>query len=287
MDVVGCCGAPRDLGRDLGLAHAAEIRAALAASGARGWRAWLRRDPGAARLHRELRRYFPHQSEWLEGLALGARVPLRALVRALAESCGPATPAPVAIAARSAGAARLALAAPPGARLRRVEPEGRFRSLELGNPTVTWAWLGVNDAGLAVAALPRLGGGAGAAPPFALFSRDCLERFERVDAALEWCLARHAAPGGALLFADASGDLAGVDAGPSQRRTLRPSGDWLALGGDAELLAKPASAPHADFESALAAALAAAAPAQGPAAIADPEGRRLRVGTGPWLDVAV
>ena len=50
------------------------------------------RDASSSRLHRDLRRYFPHQAEWLEGMARAAGVSESALLRALASSAGPAAP---------------------------------------------------------------------------------------------------------------------------------------------------------------------------------------------------
>jgi hypothetical protein len=288
---VACCqGAPRDLGRDLGAAQRDAVRAAL---GGGGWLARLgawRVAAPHARLQRELRRHFPHQSEWLEGLSLAAGVPLRALLRALAESCGEPSAGRGAGAVADSGAALATridgtvLAAAParaGAQPRRVEPEGRFRSLELALPALPWAQAGVNEAGLAVVALARCADAG--APPTALFTRDCLERFERVDPALEWCLERPAGPGGALLLADATGDLAAVDAQGPARRALRPTGDWLGLGVDLARLAKPEAGCEADVESALVASLAAAAPCAGAPVIVDPAGRRLRVPGAGWL----
>ncbi|MGH7337422.1 MAG: hypothetical protein ACREI7_07590, partial [Myxococcota bacterium] len=61
--VAECSGAPRDLGRDLGSALRAEVRAAVSEQGTlRGLLASLRRSGATTRLHRDLRRYFPHQS---------------------------------------------------------------------------------------------------------------------------------------------------------------------------------------------------------------------------------
>ena len=197
--VVECSGAPRDLGRDLGCALRAEVRAAVSEQGTlRGLLASLRESGATTRLHRDLRRYFPHQSEWLEGLALGSGVALRVLVRALAVSCAPGAPQGVAIGAVSGTAVAVASAVPRGALWRRVAPEGRFRSLEVALPAATAPVIGVNEAGLAVAVAEQRSLPGRFAPPLALFARDCLERFERVEPALDWCLARPAAPGGSL-----------------------------------------------------------------------------------------
>lgn len=274
-----CAGAPRDQGLDQGRALRAEIREALGADSWRGRLGALRRDPASARLRRDLRRYFPHQAEWLEGMAQGSGVSVRALVQALARSAGAAArPVPV-LGVCAGGIARLARPLDAGAVLRRVAPEGRFASLDLGEATASSPWLGVNEAGLAVA----VRGGASQlgrfAPPASLFARDCLERFARVEAALEWCLKRPAAPGAALLFADARGDLAGVETAGARASVLRPRDGWIAAGLPGFAAPpKPAAGDGAALEAALVTALAAAAPGLGALARLDPAGRRLAVG---------
>jgi len=282
VPVVECSGAPRDLGRDLGCALRAEVRAAVSEQGTlRGLLASLRESAATTRLRRDLRRYFPHQSEWLEGLALSSGVGLRVLVRALAVSCAPGAPQGVAIGAVSGTEVAVASAVPRGAVWRRVAPEGRFRSLEVALPTATAPVIGVNEAGLAVAVAEQRSLPGRFAPPLALFARDCLERFERVEPALDWCLARPAAPGGSLLLADAHGELAGVYAGRPERRALRPP-SWLVLGDAGLELAKAEPLSAGQLEPALANALASL-PGAGPAVIADPIGCRLRAGDGEWI----
>ena len=285
MQAIECSGAPRDLGRDLGSALRAELREALAVNGRlRGWLAELSRAGAPAPLLRDLRRHFPHHVEWLEGLALGAGVPLRALVRALAERCAPGAPQGVAVGAVSGTSVGIASAVPRAARLRSVAPEGRFRALEIGLPSATAPVIGVNEAGLAVAVAEQRALPGPCAPPIALFARDCLERFERVEPALDWCLSRPAAAGGSLLLADARGELAGVYASGPERRTLRPL-SWLVLGDQSLEPMKAETLAAGELEPALADALASL-PGAGLAMIADPVGRRLRVAGGEWIAVA-
>jgi hypothetical protein len=281
---VECSGAPRDLGRDLGMALRAELRAAHAVAGPlRAWLAELARAGSPSQLLRDLRRYFPHHAEWLEGLAHGSGVPLRALLRSFAASCAPGAPQGVAVGAVSGTAVAVASAVPRGALLRRVAPEGRFRSLEAGLPVATAPVIGVNEAGLAVAVAQQRSLPGRHAPPIALFARDCLERFERVDPALEWCLSRPAAPGGSLLLADARGELAGVYASGLERRALRPL-SWLVLGDRTLELSKAETLAAGELEPALADALASL-PGAANAMVADPIGRRLRIAGGEWIGV--
>jgi len=155
----------------------------------------------------DLRRHFPHQAEQLEGIARGAGIRLAALasqwLMALRE---PAS----ALAAVCAGRVRLYAPLPSDAILRRCHSEGRFETTEFSRPAFTAPLLGVNEAGLAVAVLGHCADEARFAPG-ALLARDCLERFEVVEAALAWCQVRPAAPGHALLFSDAAGELGAVD----------------------------------------------------------------------------
>lgn len=197
---VSCRGAPRDLGWDQGRACAEALRGARRAS---GWRPVG--QLGA--LLGDLRRHFPHQAEQLEGIARGAGIGLRALasqwLRGLRE---PAR----AIAVVCRGSARLYAALPSDAILRHILSDGRFATAEFSRPPFTGPLLGINEAGLAVAVSGRCAPETRTAPG-ALLARDCLERFEAVEAALAWCQVRPAAAGHTLLFADASGKLGAVD----------------------------------------------------------------------------
>jgi hypothetical protein len=267
--------------RELGFASGRAAREALAAAWsaqsavarARDRVGWL--DAPRSAWLRDVRRHFPHQAEWLEGASRGAALPLAALVRtAAAELARPSQPL---IAFEDAGAPRLAAAAPGSAWVRDVHPEGRFRSLELALPALPAPWIGVNEAGLAVAAAAGARPCGGRHAPGALLARDCLERFETVGSALAWCLGRPAAPGGALLFVDATGEVAGVELAEAGRRVRRPERGGLVLGGDAAR-AQAIAKRLANAESALGAiadALGCAAP---DFALADARARRLTWG---------
>jgi hypothetical protein len=267
-----------------------EIRAAVGADTALGWLFAWRTDAATAKLHRDLRRYFPHQSEWLEGMARAAGVPQRALIRALAASAGPEAPPAAALGASSEVGTRVACPVPPRAALRIVRPEGRFASVELALPAATAPLAGVNEAGLAVAVVPRTYLPGRVAPPPTLFARDCLERFETVEPALEWCLSRPAAAGGALLLADACGELVRVDASIPHRQPIVSAAHWLALGitgtEPPAWVKRGDLADAEELESALAATLASEAPPGGASLLVDPIGRRLRMTGGDWIPVS-
>jgi len=238
-DAIRCAGVPREQGYAQGLVSRAQLHERCAARGAltRAQDALGLLDSASARWLRDLRRYFPHQGEWLEGAARGAGLALPALVRAAAASLGDSPRASqgyrALVACEGEAGARIGRALPAHTILRRMEPEGRFRTLELALPWLPAPWLGVNEAGLAVAATSGARADAGCAAPGTLFARDCLERFESVGSALAWCLGRPAAPGASLLFADASGEIACVELAPKDRRVRRPERGVLVVGAEA------------------------------------------------------
>ena len=232
-DAIRCAGVPREQGFAQGLVSRGVLREQGAARGAltRAQDALGLLDSASARWLRDLRRHFPHQGEWLEGAARGAGLALPALVRAARASLD--SPPGVLLGCEGEGGARIGRALPGHTILRRMEPEGRFRTLELALPWLPAPWIGVNEAGLAVGTTSGARPGTPCAAPGALFARDCLERFESVGSALAWCLGRPAAPGASLLFADASGEIAGIELAPSDRRVRRPERGVLVLGADA------------------------------------------------------
>lgn len=234
---VECQGAPRDLGRDQGRAARDALRALAGEQGFVGrWRDHLQLgDPGTGRWLRDLRRYFPHQHEWLEGAARASGLPTRALARVAVAALDAERDALLVGIEGDEGAALWRSAARDSG-LRRVHPEGRFRSIELASPALAAPWIGVNESGLAVAVT---GGrrSARCTAHAALLARDCLERFESVESSLAWCLGRPASPGANILLADDSGELAGVELLPAGREVRRAESGVLVLGsGAADLL---------------------------------------------------
>jgi hypothetical protein len=276
-DAIRCAGVPREQGFAQGRASRDALRERCAARGAlaRARDALGLLDSASARWLRDLRRYFPHQGEWLEGAARGAGLSLPALVRAARASQG--DPPRALVACEGEAGARIGRSLPSHTILRRIEPEGRFRTLELALPWLPAPWLGVNEAGLAVAATSGARAGAACAAPGALFARDCLERFESVASALAWCLGRPAAPGASLLFADASGEIAGVELAQTDRRVRRPERGVLVLGADAARAAAVEKRLAEGRGDALAFAQALGAES-GECASAEPVGRRLMLG---------
>lgn len=248
IERVECAGAPRDLGRAQGEAFKHAVRDHVARSGAALRRrrspvltAWSSGPVLGAGAGREIIRHYPHLSERMAGLALGADLPLDSLMASLvqpAPSSSAFLNAPaVALASEELGeggvfAARsLGTPSTPCARwvLRRSRPEVGFASVELTLPWLVSAVAGVNSEGVtAVMARSDVGGGRGA-PPI-LLVQECLQRFASIDGCLDWCLKREAF-GRALLFvADVEGGVAAVEFEGSERRVIRPSDGCLIEG---------------------------------------------------------
>lgn len=228
ITAVACAGAPRDLGLDQGRACREALAARFAAAGVWArWRGWLGlRGHDARRLDRSLWRHFPHQAESLRGLAVGAGVPVAWLVTEFARDSADASPA----AALEPGLLGRGL---DGQWIvRRSAPEGLFASVEIARPGLPAGLLGVNERGLAVAALP--GRGERDSAPAWLLGQDCLERFAALPQALEWCLARPGRAGGRLLLAEPGGEVAGVELA-AERRLLRSSDDSILHAPDGEV----------------------------------------------------
>jgi hypothetical protein len=174
-------------------------------------------------------RHFPHQAEALEGMAGGAGVPRAWLAHCLARE-----PAADSLAVGGEGVG----AGDPGKRLlarsvagdvivRRIRPDGGFGSLELVRPWLTSGLAGVNEEGLALLCA-QVGDAPGdCAAPAILLARDCLQHFDTVAAALEWCTGRPAGGRATLLLTDASGELIAVEVAGSARRVRRADGGLL------------------------------------------------------------
>lgn len=272
-----CEGAPRDLGLDQGRACGADLRTRLA------MRPWWERlaltlgggDAELERACRDLRRHFPHQWESFCGLSVGAKVPLRWLVRQLLREFG-GNPALAPLAAGVVGPSTLLARGLAGVwRTRCSRPEGLFASVEITRPWLPAALAGVNERGLAGVVLPGASPMGACAAPAAGLLQDCLERFEGLEAALEWCLNRPAGAGATLLLADARGELAGVEISSAARRVLRPAGGLLVAGGSPDrcrALGKRAAESGALDAEGLGRAVADAA-----GVILDPRARHLEI----------
>jgi hypothetical protein len=246
-------------------------------------------DPHDARVARDLRRHFPHQAEWLAGVARGAGVPLAWLERELSSDALSPSPDALAVAATSEvsdsnAGGLLARTAARGAIVRRSRPEGGLNSLDLVLPWLSAPLAGVNEAGLALAAVPGPFEEGVCAAPATLLVQDCLQRFQGLEVVLDWCLGRPAAGPATLLLADASGEVAGVEFAGGERRVLRPAAGFLLVvgggGGESQIARRLREAVPlgvADLAGALAAgetASARLACTEGLVGI-DPAGRRL------------
>ena len=226
-----CSGAPRDLGLDQGLHFRevirAEVERRLRGKGSgRLLGSLVGREPEVARSARDTARFYPHMAERSEGIARGARVSKAEVAALLASECHGGSETLFGVRSKSDGSGVLiALSTEREAPLflRRSQPENGYRSLEIAIPWRVPALAGVNEHGLALA----VGGVSSsaslstcAASP-ALLVQDCLQRFDSVDKAIEWCERRPARGGASILLADAGGALVRVDLEGELRRVHR------------------------------------------------------------------
>ncbi len=204
---VGCRGAPRDLGFDQGHAYAQDIARIVAAHTGGALARWVAalRPPAAARaIARDTNRHFPHMAERTIGLARGAHVPPAALAELSARP--ERAPADALRIVKSGAGACVARAVPSEtlAILRESAPDTDYRSLELVALAQIAPFVGVNEHGLAVGVV-LLGAGGECAAPASLLAQDCLQRFDRVEKALEWLESRPAGGSARFALADATG----------------------------------------------------------------------------------
>jgi hypothetical protein len=223
-------------------------------------------------------------SERLAGLARGAGVSRSTLEVLLARELGAEGAAwgaqAIALAPERSGAGPLLARSLPrtgrGAPwfLRRSAPEHDWRSVEIAFPALVPALAGVNERGLAVAALvfPPSGAELAAfAAPALLLAQDCLQRCDGVQKAIEWCERRLAGGRAALSFADATGELAEVALSGAERRVRRARDGVLASAADPAAIAeleKACAAEGALAPARFAALLGGAAVVLDPAACA-------------------
>ncbi len=117
----------------------------------------------------------------------------------------------------------------PETLVRRSQPEGCFRSIEVTLPWFSSALGGVNEVGLAVTCIPGGWETGPCAAPAVLLVAECLERVSGIEAALDWCMGRPSGGRATLLFGDESGDVAGIEIAGTERRVLRSVDGILAV----------------------------------------------------------
>jgi hypothetical protein len=226
---VACRGAPRDLGLDQGHACAQEVARIVAASagGALARIFAAIRPPAAQRdVERDTLRYFPHMAERSAGLASGARVSSLALAGLSAQP--EHAPADALRVVKGARGPCIARAIPTEALvvLRESAPDSDYRSLELVAVAHVAPLIGVNEHGLAVGTV-LLGAGGECAAPASLLAQDCLQRFDRVEKALEWLERRPAGGRAHFALADATGAAALFEIEGAARKRVDPHEDPL------------------------------------------------------------
>jgi len=254
---IECAGHPRDMGFAQGLAARSAVRAELVRArlpvDRSRWPSLRALVSGPVRgggAGREFYRHFAHQSERLEGLAQGAGAPVDSLldlhlrVRAGGVHAG-LLARRASLRARTVGAgetkrALLERSLPrpiedeAGWIVRESRPAVGFASLEIGLPWLVSSIAGVNEGGLSVLAGPQLWGRPGREgwPPSALLVQECLQRFDRLDGALDWCRKRPVEGDQSFVLADATGAVATVIANGRDRRVQSGEGELHLEAGD-------------------------------------------------------
>ncbi len=251
---IECKGAPRDLGFDQGSALRDSVREELkivereTVGGRFGWLRLSRRRAARRRVatvERDLLRFFPQQADRLAGMAAGVRCSRKRLVGPLVREFSDGTETGL----RVTGGLLLAVDPKRGPghpllggtvdlsakrsmllALRHSQPDHGMASIELVLPWMASGLAGVNEAGfgIAVASGPStdLHQQVCAASGIHLL-QDCLQSCDGVEKAIEWCSKRPAGGVVSLLFADASGEVAGIVIKGDRRTVLRPDSGLL------------------------------------------------------------
>jgi hypothetical protein len=257
LNVIECGGHPRDMGGMQGRTCQRWVRECVSQAGLAGkrgrWPSLSAFTAGPVRGHgpgREIVRHYTHLSERMDGLAREAGVPTDAIfelhLRAASGRSGSLLqPVSTLAAVDLDGQPGISLARGLPVRggrdggwiVRRSLPEVGFASLEVTLPWLVTAVAGVNVCGLVVCFAPGAADEAvrSEAPPFVLLVQECLQRFETVAGAAEWCASRSAAGPGAIVVADAAGSRARIESSGEQRRIHLDEELPLALGGPPRL----------------------------------------------------
>ena len=185
---------------------------------------------------REMIRHYTHLAERVDGLSRGADLPIDSVFPlqdadpgsaegslTLVASGFESTPGPTLVRGLSG----------PDWVVRKSRPEVGFASIELTRPWSASSVAGINEASLAVCLVPdRLSSEAQVSgrPPVPLLVQECLQRFEDVDAGIDWCSHRPAHGAARLLLADASGRRALIRFEGEQVDVTRDLADVQALG---------------------------------------------------------
>lgn len=258
LTTIECAGHPRDMGLSQGAAARSAIRAEVTRLGLPLRRSRIPslraltiggvRGGGAGR---EMFRHFAHQAERLEGVARSAELPVDSIlelhlrVRAGGADAG-------LLARRSMVRAKTidgpnddkrlllertlprAVDGEASWILRESRPEVGFRSIEVGLPWLVSSVAGVNEAGLAVVGGPLLWGTPGreGCPTSLLLVQECLQRFEDLDGAIDWCCKRPVEGEQSLVLTDASGNVATVIVNGRDRRVQTGEGELHLEGGE-------------------------------------------------------
>ena len=257
LTVIEAEGNPRDMGEAQGRLLASQIRSHMREVEEARRRSWLPSLRGftSGRLRgggpgREVIRHYTHLSERMDGLARGAGVSMDAILACHLDGV------PVERSTQSgerpvAAVSAMGLSGDEGVTLARSLSDGTlargpifirqsrpavgFSSVEVVLPWLCASLAGINSAGLTACIVPEdrqadAEEGLAEAPSPVLLVQESLQRFESVEAALDWAMNRPAWGHATLLLADAEGDRVSIHFRGAKRSDRRFLDEALVIG---------------------------------------------------------
>ena len=238
MQVIECVGHPRDLGFAQGVALRREVTRKVEEEGLPLSRSrWASLHPyvkGPIRgkgSFREMIRHYTHLAERVDGLSRGADLPVDSIYPLQGSGEAKEAQAVALFGARPTGETAASLIrglSGPDWVVRKSRPEVGFASIELTQAWSVSSAAGINEASLAACMVPDGGSSqfeGDAYPPAQLLVQECLQRFQDIEAAIDWCSHRPSSGEASLLLVDGSGGRALVAfQGKEVQVTRNPAG---------------------------------------------------------------
>jgi len=238
MRVIECVGHPRDLGFAQGVALRREVTRKVEEEGLSVSRSrWASLHPyvkGPIRgsgSFREMIRHYTHLAERVDGLARGADLPVDSIYPLQGTSAANGEQAMALFGSGLDGqTGEMLIRGLPDSDwvVRKSQPEVGFASIELTQAWSITSVAGINEASLAACMVPNrdsVESEEGRWPPAGLLVQECLQRFQDVEAGIDWCSHRPSSGEASLLLADGTGGRALIRfEGEEVRVTRNPAG---------------------------------------------------------------
>ena len=221
MQVIECVGHPRDLGFAQGVALRREVTRKVEEEGLSLSRSrWASLHPyvkgpvRGAGSFREMIRHYTHLAERVDGLSRGADLPVDSIYSLQGAGAANGEQAMALFGSGLDGkTGEMLIRGLPDSDwvVRKSQPEVGFASIELTQAWSVSSVAGINEASLAACMVPNRDSPEpeeGGWPPAQLLVQECLQRFQDVEAGIDWCSHRPSSGGASLLLADRSGGRA-------------------------------------------------------------------------------